>query len=122
MSDPRLKAAMTEIKDIAEKHDIAGYFVLVSPTHSEFQFAMSPSWSCIHEEKDGSIRFRAKSSEFESPDVQRETMGHSLHIICQIRDICAQVFAGLDKMLNSLGKQIDFYHTPYSGFEPHNDK
>lgn len=44
--NPKLKKAMEEIKDILDKHDIAGAVVLHTPGHGEYLFKIDPSYSC----------------------------------------------------------------------------
>jgi len=44
--DPKLKKAMEEIKDILNKHDIAGAVVLHSPGFGEHFIKVDPSYSC----------------------------------------------------------------------------
>ncbi len=46
MPDPKLLAAMEEIKVVLHKHDIAAVVILSSQTHVEYLHEISPSWSC----------------------------------------------------------------------------
>ena len=44
--NPKLKKAMAEIKEILDKHDIAGSVVLHAPGHGEHLLKIDPSYSC----------------------------------------------------------------------------
>lgn len=44
--NPKLKKAMTEIKEILDKYDIAGSIVLHTPGHGEHFIKVDPSYSC----------------------------------------------------------------------------
>lgn len=65
--DPKLKKAMSEIKEILERHDIGGSIVLHSPGFGETFMKVDPSYSCafIHEDTDGKqgVRVRTRLQE-----------------------------------------------------------
>jgi hypothetical protein len=123
--DPKLKEAMAEIKNVLNKHDLAGQVTLVSKTHSEFYWKIDPTWSCAKPEPAESgkvaIRFRATKKDIPDKEERRKLAELTLHLLCQIRDLNAQNFMVFDELLNQLGKVIDFEHKPYSGFEPHEE-
>lgn len=59
MSDPKLKQAVLEIKEILLKHDIAAVIHLQSPAHCEFYYHLTPTWSCASFSESGEFRFKA---------------------------------------------------------------
>ena len=63
---PKLKVAMEEIKEILNKHDIAGHVVLHTPGHGEYFTKVDPSYSCAFFDMTPGrtgIRFRARLQE-----------------------------------------------------------
>jgi len=120
--DPKLKEAMAEIRGIMRKHDIGGYVILASPSHSEFGFELDPSWSCAHwEDKDaGLLRFKAKQKEL-GKDNAKKIIEETCHLVFQIRDLCAQGFAWAEKMAMAIETQVKVEHKSFSGFTPHRE-
>lgn len=122
MPDPKLKTAMREIMDILDRHDIAGQITLVSKTHSEFRFKLDPSWSVAKLVKQGlgwAIRFRLTKQDIPDDDERTEIGGMTIHILAQMRDISEQNYLAMSAALAQLATQLDFVHTPRSGYEPH---
>jgi hypothetical protein len=75
MPDTKLKDAAKEIQAILEKYDIAGIIHLSSPTHLEYLYFLSPTWSCasMEETEDGvGIRFKSKLADFPSVEDQKK--------------------------------------------------
>lgn len=125
MADVKLKEAMAEIFGVLKKHDIAGQIVLVSKTHSEFRVKIDPTWSCATEEHSSqglAIRFKVKRADIPDKEERRKLAENTLHLLCQIRDLNAQNFVGFDGLIDQLKKVIDFDHTPYADYEPHNEQ
>lgn len=56
---PKLKMAMTEIKAILRKHDIAGHITLHTPGFCEYYNRIDPSYSCAFF-LNNEIRFRSR--------------------------------------------------------------
>lgn len=60
---PKLRAAMSEIRKIAEENDIAAFVLLHDKEgYAEFLNRVDPSYSCIRVE-DGQLRVRLKTAE-----------------------------------------------------------
>ena len=123
MSDPKLKEAMAEIKAICRKHDIAGYVVLVSPTHAEFLLEPDPTWSALKwEDKEaGALRFRVNEGEL-GKELAKKTSELTCHIVYQIRDLCAKGFMFTDSMTKLIEEQVEVDHKSFEGFEPHKEQ
>ncbi len=113
--DPKLKEAMEDMKVILKKYDIGAHISLVSPTHSEFLFHISPTWSCAKFEDDGkAIRFKATEISEGSKEARHKTQELTLHLLLQIRDLSGQSFMTMEKIQTELKKHIDFEHKPFS--------
>ena len=121
MSDPKLKEAMAEIKGILKKHDIGAQVTLVSETHAEFFYEISPSWSVAYFEHGNLLRLRAKRADFKTLEEQKRCVNSTIHMVHQIRDISAQSFSNMLDLTDMLGKQFEIDHTPYADFEPHRE-
>ncbi len=117
--DPNLKMAAEEMKEILKKYDIGGHITLVSPTHSEFMFAISPSWSCARFTADtNQIHFKATQEMFGSKEECKKAQERSLHLILQIRDMGAQAFHVMENVRVQLSKFFDIDHVPFSTKPP----
>lgn len=68
---PKLKKAMSDIKAILQKHDIAGVVVLHTPGYGEELFHITPSYSCATLHANGELRFKAKSADFGGDNEKR---------------------------------------------------
>lgn len=119
MSDPKLKEAMAEIKGILRKHDIAACVTLVSETHSEFYHGIDPSWSAAYFEREQYLRIRAKRADFKTLEEQKRCVNLTVHMLHQIRDLNAQSFANMERVIDMLNERFDIEHVPFAGFEPH---
>ena len=60
--DPKLKTAAKEIREILDRHDVAAYISLVSPTHSEFVLRF-PTWSGVQREEPHGLRIKLRAVE-----------------------------------------------------------
>ena len=117
--DPKLKEAMAEIAAIMRKHDIGGYVQLVSQTHSEFRYELSPSWSAM-QKIDGGVRFKVDTKEVGQAE-GRKLAEETLHLAYQIRDLCARGFMDMSSLVDKAGEQVKVEHTPFAGFTPHRE-
>lgn len=112
--DPNLKDAAEEIKAILSKYDIGAHISLVSPTHSEFMFAISPSWSCARFVQNGQgVHFKATEAMFGSKEECRKAQERTAHLLLQIRDLGAQAFTTMEQVHQQLKKFIDIDHKPF---------
>ena len=109
MPDPILKEAADEIKAVLSKHDIAGIVFLGSQTHSEFVYALCPTWSCAKVEG-GAIRIRALRSEYPSQEAQRKCVEATTGIFCGFQNLCARGLLNMQAIIPALGKHFDISH------------
>lgn len=108
--DPKLKAAMEEIKATLSKFDIGGYVLLSSPTHNEYLFSLAPSWSCVRmEEKDGRAFIRLRTHEI--PKQQKnKVLKDSVSLICGLRDSLHDGHIAMRNMTDLLAEHVEFKH------------
>src|SRR3990167_2276574 len=120
--DPNLKDAAEEIKKIMQKYDIGGHITLVSPTHSEFMYAITPSWSCARFERlpngEVGIRFTATEKRYGCKETSRKYQENTAHLLLQIRDLGVQAFQTMENVHEQLKKHIDIEHKPFSTDKP----
>lgn len=120
MPDPKLKAAMEEIKVILHKHDIAGMVFLQSPQNGEFLYHLNPSWSCVTLEDSGVCRIQAKRDEFPSLEAQEKKITESVGMLNGFHDLALQATDNMRTMLKLIGTKMEFSHR--SRLEPPSDK
>jgi hypothetical protein len=114
--DPKLKAAMEEIKGVLAKYDCAASVVLQSPAHVEHLLNVSPSWSCLTIEPDGRARFKCamKTGDADEKERGRVTTGMVMGFI-DSAEMLRENFLMIAKMLGNAG--LDIEHV--SRFTPH---
>ena len=119
--DPKLKEAMAEVTAICKKYDVAGHFIMASPTNAEFRFEICPSWSCAFwEDKDeGKLRFRVKQAEV-GKEKAKAILEATCHMVFAFKDLCGRAFLNLDAMGKMLETQVDIEHGP-AVVTPHRD-
>lgn len=93
---PKLKKAMSEIKDILHKHDIAGLVVLHTPGYGEYLMELSPSYSRLKiDPEKGFMRFKAKLEDDFKGD--KKAMEKAVAETCNMLSIIGEI--GVDKSL-----------------------
>lgn len=86
---PKLKKAAAEIKQILEKHDIAGVVALHTPGFGEYVNHLSPSYSAAKFEND-QIKVKIKASELEGGVKQAKQLAHDTYNMTAIlSEMCA---------------------------------
>jgi hypothetical protein len=103
--DPELKAAMEEIKPILEKYDCMASMVLISPTHSEFLYHLTTSWSVMKLESE-SLRFRSKKEDWPSVEIQNEATQSSVHALTTIIEWTRKTNSAFRSIVEQLGKHM----------------
>lgn len=104
--DPKLREAMNEISALMKKYDIGGYVTLVSPTHSEFQFVLDPSWSAIRIEDGEKIRIRVKQAELGVDGAIRK-LEETVHLVCSVGDLSARAHEGAKTIEKLISEYIE---------------
>ena len=117
VDDPKLQAALYEIRDVMERYDFPGAVMLVAPEEAVFSYKMDASWSALRKDRslEMGFRFRAVSSETGKRETKRRVEG-ALHTICVLSDFGEQTTAWMEDLKLMLRKAgIDFEHTPFGG-------
>ena len=117
IDDPKLQAALNEIRGVMDRYDLPGAVMLVATEEAAFSYKMDASWSALR--KDRSLpmgfRFRAVSSETGKRETERRVEG-AMHTICQLSDFGEQTTAWMEDLKLMLRRAgIDFEHTPFGG-------
>lgn len=114
-SDPKLKAAMEEIKPILAKYDCMATVLLASPTHSEFLFAPEASWSVCRWEPRADqpdvLRFRSKLEDFPNKEAQREVTENTVHGLVCLQFLSHKMYGHFTSILKQLSKHMDIKTT-----------
>lgn len=113
LSDPKLKAAMEEIKAVLTKHDIGGICLLQSKTHGEWLNHITPNWSCARIETDGTndiLRVKAKVADYPSKEAQQETVRLTVSMLCGFRDGADRVSSNMAAILGMISEHTEIQH------------
>ena len=118
--DPKLKAAMAEIREIAQRYDIGIAAALVSETHSEYLSGF-PTWSAIAYEGEG-VKVDFSKASYPDRDAQTAAIERSLHALLQLRDLSGRHFMQFENLFETIEAALppEFVkHTPFAGHAPH---
>lgn len=110
MPDSNLKAAMEEIKAVLKKHDCAGLVTLASPSHTEYLYGISPSWSCawLQPMPDGfAIRIRSKLKDYPSKEAQKKSVEATTGMFLAFANMAERQQRQMAQLIAMLGKQFD---------------
>jgi len=114
MPDPRLKAAMAEIQAIIKRYDIAAVVNLVSQSHLEFLYEISPSWSCskVEPQPDGAyvVRIRALSGDFPNPAAQKKCLEDTSGMFICLREQADRTSAEFKMLIDALAAKFHIEH------------
>jgi len=117
VNDPKLQAALNEIRAVMERYDCPGAVMLVSAEEAVFSYKMDADWSALRKDRSTPLgfRFRAKSAETGKRETERRVEG-AMHTICQLSDFGEQTTAWMEDLKLMLRRAgIDFDHTPFGG-------
>lgn len=103
--DPKLKAAMKEIRLILEKHDIFGAFNIISPSHGEL-LVHFPTWSGVQHETPERVTIKIKAADTDkweqtahilaSTEVYAENLARQFHFL--LRELGRHALIGMPKL------------------------
>jgi hypothetical protein len=103
---PKLKGAMAEIKEILDKHDIAGFIVLHEVGFSEFMLKIDPSYSCAFFEGDDCLRVKAKAADYaggaSERDIKLADTSNMLHHLSETGNASRETIIELSKKIDEL--------------------
>lgn len=117
VNDPKLQAALNEIRAVMERYDFPGAVMLVAPQEAVFSYKMDAGWSALRKDRSTPLgfRFRAVSSETGKRETERRVEG-AMHTICQLSDFGEQTTAWMEDLKLMLRRAgIEFDHTPFGG-------
>jgi hypothetical protein len=108
--DPRLLAAMSEIKAIADKYDVAIHVNIVSKTHAEFAVGF-PTWSiaqyCANEDGDQiRLHFNTDIPSIKTIKQKKKAIAEALHIIHCIGENAARQANTMAEVLKAIEEAI----------------
>lgn len=103
--DPKLKEVMAEVRAVYRKHDLAGYIVLLSATHGEFGFEITPSWSGAKWEDDN-VRFKIRPSEV-GEEKAAALAENTTRMVIGIGDLCRYGMTAAMTMIQALRTQLN---------------
>lgn len=113
MSDPKLKAAMEEIKAILTKHDIVAVVFLSSPTSIEYLHQLQASWTCMRLEtvEHGQLlRFRNKAADYPDKETRTRILRDSVGTVAGFADACRHHADKLEELMAQIGRTVAFEH------------
>ena len=123
---PKLKKAMEEIKEIMEKHDIAGAVFLHTPGFGEQHMKVDPSYSCAFwEYKPGQegIRIRTRLQEDYQGDKQKrnDAIRDTVNMFDILSNMMGPYAVATIQMMEQLEQVVNFTSSG-SGFSSRNEQ
>jgi hypothetical protein len=110
MPDPKLIAAMEEVKAILAKHDLTAVVFLGSPSHVEYHYKLHASWTCCRLEEDGQFKARLKTSDYPSPLEARKVVEETVGMLAGFADVTQQAHENLSGTLKMFGQRFHIEH------------
>lgn len=109
---PKLKKAMTEVKEILLKYDIGASVILHNPSgHSEYLLRIDPSYSCARFEGDY-LRVKSKLSDYGGDkEAQKKSIADTINLISHLKDVSRNTASQLNMLEDKLKDFVDFEHT-----------
>lgn len=111
---PKLKKAMSEIKEVLEKYDIAGMIVLhTEGGHSEYLLKINPSYSVIKFEGPNRLLFRAKLQEDFNGNkrLMQHKLANTSNMLKHITDVGGELVLSVIKVSEQFDSIVDGRHT-----------
>jgi len=117
IDDPKLQAALDEVKAVMLRHGLAGACMLVSEDEAAFTYGLFAPWSAFQPDPGTPLgfRFRANSKQMGKDEAHRRVSG-GMHTVCQLADFGAQTVQWMDDLKRMLRRAgIEFEHTSFGG-------
>ncbi len=115
--DPKLKAAMEEVKVILARYDCAASVILQSQKHIEHLLHVSPSWSCMTLENN---QIRLKTALQTGDAAEKERGNLTIGMMMGFIDAASLLKSNFETLALMVGKKVGIEHV--SRFSPHEDK
>lgn len=115
---PKLKVAMTEIKAILLKHDIAGVVILHTPGFSEYLNHITPSYSCATLE-DSKFMIKAKKEHFKTEEERLEKLRNTANMMHHLSENNARIAMNMIEASEVTDRFLDADHFGGEGHTSH---
>lgn len=102
---------MAEIREIAQRYDVAVVCVLHTPEFSEYLVRVDPSYSCARIE-DGKLRIVARRSDFHSEKAQQVKINDTVNMLTHFADVLVPINLGVVNALEVIEKRVKVTKTP----------
>lgn len=106
--DPKLRAAMAEIKQTLKEFNIAGMITLQSESHTEFALELEPSWSLLRFVREG------KAVHIKIYHSRQPQLNQTCSMIYSFRDLVAMFFSQFDDMAKLIESHSKVVHPKFS--------
>lgn len=120
MPDPKLLAAMEEIKAVVKKYDIGAFIMIQTPNNAEFLNALNASWLPLKWEKNAAgqmgVRITCKRADYPSKEAWETAMNNGVGFIMATADIMRAHLETFESLAKELGRRMTIEHmTKYEG-------
>jgi len=120
MPDPKIDTLRREIQDLVRKRNVAAVVFLASPTHTNFLYEVTPSWSCARLEPGPEgcvcIRVRSKRVDYPSDQAQKEDLQRTIGMFLGLAEACESAAANFTRLAMLVGQKTIIEHS--SRLEP----
>ncbi len=119
VDDPKLQAALNEIRAIMERYDFPGAVMLVAPEEAVFSYKMDATWSALRKDRSTpfGFRFRAVSADTGKRETERRVEG-AMNTICQLSDFGSHTMDWMEQLKAVVCWVADMSGGPEVGGDP----
>ena len=99
---------MAEIRAVLTKHDLCGVVLVASRTHTEYEYKLDATWTCMRDDPNapGAVRIKASSKVPAEAEQMRLTVG----TVQGMLDVLRRNASELGKLMATLAKHVTFEH------------
>lgn len=109
---PKLQMAALEIKEIMNKHDVAGVIDLFIPGFNEIVIKIDPSFSCVEVNELSQLRINPPIVDPSAPEIAKKKIADTLNMLGNIRIYLGQVSRVLTQADMAVRQQFDMMPKP----------
>ena len=113
MPDPRVSACIAELQEIVRRYDLAATLLVVSETHQEWCYELSPSWSALRLVDDNgrpAIRLKLKSSDFPTPELAHAALTRTVQVAAAMEAATRAAHADMEHLARMVGQHVPYSH------------
>jgi hypothetical protein len=120
IDDPKLQAALDEVKRIMDRYGFAGACMLVAPREAAFTYGLHAPWSAFRPDPSTPLGFRLRARTAEDgKELTIARVEGAMHTICQLGDFGLQTTMWMEDLLTMARRAgIEVTHTPFNGRPP----